>query len=100
VGEAIAACVAAATLAGSDCVTYGGWLLPQSTLHLPDLIARCAAVSTGGQNIWAQDVLINLGMQAAKHTRFLAGGTYGPLETTLQQFNLWLLNAYQRAMVG
>jgi phenylpropionate dioxygenase-like ring-hydroxylating dioxygenase large terminal subunit len=89
---------AAATLAGSDRVTYGGWLLPQSTLDLPDLTARCAAVSEGGSKIWAQDVPINRGMQAAKHSRFLPGGTYGPLETTLQQFNLWLLNAYRRAM--
>ena len=39
-------------------------------------------------------------MQAAKHSRFLPGGIYGPLETTLQQFNLWLLNAYRRAMAG
>ena len=91
---------AAATLAGSDRVTYGGWLLPQSTLDLPDLQARCAAVSEGGSKIWAQDVPINRGMQAAKHSRFLPAGTYGPLETTLQQFNVWLLNAYRRAMLG
>jgi phenylpropionate dioxygenase-like ring-hydroxylating dioxygenase large terminal subunit len=91
---------AEATLAGSDRVTYGGWLLPQSTLDLPDLGARCAAVSEGGTKIWAQDVPINRGMQAAKHSRFLPGGTYGPLETTLQQFNVWLLNAYRRAMAG
>jgi nitrite reductase/ring-hydroxylating ferredoxin subunit len=91
---------AEATLAGSDRVTYGGWLLPQSTLDLPDLGARCAAVSEGGSKIWAQDVPINRGMQAAKHSRFLPGGTYGPLETTLQQFNVWLLNAYRRAMAG
>lgn len=91
---------AAATLAGSDRVTYGGWLLPQSTLDLPDLMARCAAVSEGGSKIWAQDVPINLGMQAAKHSRFLPHGIYGPLETTLQQFNLWLLNAYRRALAG
>ena len=91
---------AEATLAGSDRVTYGGWLLPQSTLDLPDLKARCAAVSEGGSKIWAQDVPINRGMQAAKHSRFLPGGTYGPLEITLQQFNVWLLNAYRRAMAG
>jgi phenylpropionate dioxygenase-like ring-hydroxylating dioxygenase large terminal subunit len=91
---------AEATLAGSDRVTYGGWLLPQSTLDLPDLTQRCAAVSEGGSKIWAQDVPINLGMQAAKRSRFLPGGVYGPLETTLQQFNLWLLNAYRRAMAS
>ena len=89
-----------ATYAGSDRVTYGGWLLPQSTLDLPDFIERCKAVSQGGSKIWAQDVPINVGMQAAKHSRFLPGGTYGPLETTLQQFNVWLLNAYRRAMAG
>ena len=91
---------AEATLAGSDRVTYGGWLLPQSTLDLPDLTARCAAVSAGGSKIWAQDVPINRGMQAAKHSRFLPDGIYGPLETTLQQFNLWLLEAYKRAVAG
>jgi len=58
------------------------------------------AVSEGGSKIWAQDVPINRGMQAAKHSRFLPGGTYGPLETTLQQFNVWLLNAYRRALAG
>jgi hypothetical protein len=90
----------AATLAGSDRVTYGGWLLPQSTLDLPDLKERCAAVSEGGSKIWAQDVPVNLGMQAAKHSRFLPGGIYGPLERTLQQFNVWLLAAYRRALAG
>jgi phenylpropionate dioxygenase-like ring-hydroxylating dioxygenase large terminal subunit len=88
---------AAATLAGSDRVTYGGWLLPQSTIDLPDFLDRCAAVREGGSKIWAQDVPINLGMQAAKHSRFLPAGLYGPLETTLQQFNFWLLEAYRRA---
>lgn len=87
-----------ATFAGSDRVTYGGWLLPQSTLDLPDLMERCAAVSEGGRKIWAQDVPVNLGMQAAKSSRFLPGGIYSPLEVTLQQFNVWLLHAYRRAM--
>jgi hypothetical protein len=45
-------------------------------------------------------VPINVGMQAAKSSRFLPDGIYGPLETTLQQFNVWLLNAYRRAMAG
>jgi hypothetical protein len=89
-----------ATLAGSDRVTYGGWLLPQSTLDLPDLRERCAAVSEGGSKIWAQDVPMNLGMQASKRSRFTPRGIYGPLETTLPQFNVWLLNAYRRAMAG
>jgi phenylpropionate dioxygenase-like ring-hydroxylating dioxygenase large terminal subunit len=89
-----------ATLAGSDRVTYGGWLLPQSTLDLPDLRERCAAVSEGGSKIWAQDVPMNVGMQASKHSRFSPRGIYGPLERTLPQFNVWLLNAYRRAMAG
>ncbi|MBV8407231.1 MAG: aromatic ring-hydroxylating dioxygenase subunit alpha [Alphaproteobacteria bacterium] len=89
---------AEATLAGSDRVTYGGWLLPKSTLELPDFLDRCAAVREGGSKIWTQDVPINRGMQAAKHSRFLPGGVYGPLETTLQQFNQWLLEKYRRAM--
>jgi hypothetical protein len=91
---------AEATLAGSDRVTYGGWLLPQSTLDLPDLMERCKAVSAGGSKIWAQDVPMNLGMQASKHSRYAPDGVYGPLESTLPQFNLWLLGVYRRAMAG
>jgi len=87
-----------ATFAGSDRVTYGGWLLPQSTLDLPDLMERCAAVSEGGRKIWAQDVPVNVGMQAAKNSRFLPAGVYNPLEATLQHFNLWLLEKYRAAM--
>jgi phenylpropionate dioxygenase-like ring-hydroxylating dioxygenase large terminal subunit len=87
-----------ATFAGSDRVTYGGWLLPQSTIDLPDFTERCKAVSAGGSKIWAQDVPVNRGMQAAKSSRFLPGGVYGPLETTLQQFNVWLLEKYRAAM--
>ncbi|MDP1911583.1 MAG: SRPBCC family protein, partial [Hyphomicrobium sp.] len=87
-----------ATFAGSDRVTYGGWLLPQSTIDLPDFIDRCKAVSEGGSKIWAQDVPINLAMQAAKSSRFLPAGVYGPLERTLQHFNLWLLEKYRQAL--
>lgn len=86
-----------ATLAGSDRVTYGGWLLPKSTIDLPDFLDRCAAVREGGSKIWAQDVPVNKGMQAAKHSRFLPAGIYAPTETTLQQFNVWLVDAYRRA---
>ena len=42
----------AATFAGSDRVTYGGWLLPQSTIDLPDFMDRCKSVSQGGSKIW------------------------------------------------
>ncbi|MBY0322794.1 MAG: aromatic ring-hydroxylating dioxygenase subunit alpha [Reyranella sp.] len=89
-----------ATFAGSDRVTYGGWLLPQSTIDLPDFTDRCKAVSEGGRKIWAQDVPVNRGMQAAKTSRFLPGGIYGPQETTLPQFNAWLLEKYRAAVAG
>ena len=45
--------------------------------------------------IWAQDVPVNLAMQAGKRSRFMPEGIYGPLETTLTQFNAWLLRAYR-----
>lgn len=85
------------TLAANDRVTGGGWLLPQSTLDLPDFAARAAAVLQGGSKIWAQDLPVNTSMQAGKNSRFLPAGIYGPLEVTLQQFNLWLFHAYARA---
>jgi phenylpropionate dioxygenase-like ring-hydroxylating dioxygenase large terminal subunit len=86
-----------ATLAANDRITGGGWLLPRSTLELPDFAVRAAAVREGGSKIWAQDVPVNRGMQAGKRSRFLPGGTYGPLEETLRQFNLWLWHAYRAA---
>jgi phenylpropionate dioxygenase-like ring-hydroxylating dioxygenase large terminal subunit len=89
-----------ATFAASDRVTNGGWLLPKSTLALPDFAARGAAVREGGSKIWAQDVPVNLGMQAAKRSRFLPDGIYGPLEETLKQFNVWVVDAYRRAMAA
>lgn len=89
-----------ATLAGSDRVTYGGWLLPRSTIELPDFLERCAAVREGGSKIWAQDVPVNKAMQAAKHSRFMPDGLYAPSERTLQQFNVWLIEAYRGAAQG
>lgn len=86
-----------ATLAANDRVTGGGWLLPRSTLELPDFEVRAAAVREGGSKIWAQDVPVNRGMQAGKRSRFLPNGTYAPLEETLRQFNLWLSHAYRAA---
>jgi hypothetical protein len=59
---------------------------------------RCKAVSECGSKIWAQDVPVNVGMQAAKSSRFLPAGRHGPLERTLQQFNLWLPDKYRQAM--
>jgi phenylpropionate dioxygenase-like ring-hydroxylating dioxygenase large terminal subunit len=86
-----------ATFASSDRVTGGGWILPRSTIALPDFAGRAAAVREGASKIWAQDVPVNNAMQAGKRSRFMPKGCYGPLETTLVQFNAWLLRAYNRA---
>jgi hypothetical protein len=86
------------TYASSDRITGGGWLLPKSTVDLPDFPERAAAVREGASKIWAQDVPVNLSMQAGKASKFQPTGTYGPLETTLVQFNAWLLNAYRNAL--
>ena len=88
---------AEATFASSDRVTGGGWILPRSTVALPDFAERAAAVREGAGKIWAQDVPVNKAMQAGKQSRFMPRGTYGPLETTLVQFNAWLLRSYRRA---
>jgi len=84
------------SMAANDRVTGGGWLVPQSTLDLPDFAVRAAKVQEGGSKIWAQDLPINLSMQAGKRSRYMPEGTYGPLETTLVQFNSWLLHKYRR----
>jgi len=89
---------AEATYASSDRVTGGGWILPKSTVALADFAERTAAVREGAGKIWAQDVPVNNAMQAGKRSRFMPDGIYGPLETTLVQFNAWLLRAYRRAM--
>jgi hypothetical protein len=83
------------TMAANDRVTGGGWLVPRTTLGLADFNERAAQVREGGSKIWAQDVPVNLAMQAGKRSRFMPKGTYGPLETTLVQFNAWLLRAYR-----
>jgi phenylpropionate dioxygenase-like ring-hydroxylating dioxygenase large terminal subunit len=86
-----------ATYASNDRVTGGGWLLPRSTVDLPDFDERAASVCAGGAKIWAQDVPVNQGIQQGKESAFLPEGTYGPLETTLVQFNEWLLRSYHAA---
>jgi phenylpropionate dioxygenase-like ring-hydroxylating dioxygenase large terminal subunit len=88
-----------ATFASSDRVTGGGWILPRSTVALPDFAERAAAVREGAGKIWAQDVPVNNAMQAGKRSRFMPKGCYGPLETTLVQFNAWLLRAYRQEML-
>lgn len=40
---------------------------------------------------------VNRGMQQGKRSRFAPEGYYLPLETTLRQFNAWLLDRYQAA---
>jgi phenylpropionate dioxygenase-like ring-hydroxylating dioxygenase large terminal subunit len=87
-----------ATYASSDRQTAGGWLLPQSTIDLPDFAERAARVQQGGSKIWAQDVPENMGMQRGKKSRFAPKGVYGPLEKTLPQFNAWLIHAYAAAI--
>jgi hypothetical protein len=86
-----------ATLASNDRVTAGGWLLPRSTIDLPDFAARTSRVREGAKKIWLQDIPVNLGVQSGKHSRFMPPGRYMPLETTLVQFNAWLLRAYRTA---
>jgi len=94
----ISATAAAATFAASDRQTGGGWLLPAGTLALPDFAQRAAAVRAGAAKIWAQDVPVNEGMQEGKRSRYMPEGYYAPLETTLRQFNAWLLNSYLRVL--
>ncbi|WP_213771821.1 Rieske 2Fe-2S domain-containing protein [Bradyrhizobium sp. dw_78] len=85
------------TYASSDRQTAGGWLMPRSSVELADFRERAAMVLEGGAKIWAQDVPENMGMQKGKKSRFAPRGIYGPLETTLVQFNVWLINAYKQA---
>jgi phenylpropionate dioxygenase-like ring-hydroxylating dioxygenase large terminal subunit len=89
---------AEATLASNDRVTAGGWLLPRSTQQRNDFAERAATVREGAKKIWLQDIPVNLGIQAGKKSRFMPDGHYVPLETTLIQFNAWLLRAYRAAV--
>ena len=87
-----------ATLASNDRVTAGGWLLPRSTFEAEDFEERAAAVRAGGKKIWVQDIPVNHGVQSGKKSRFAPDGRhYMPLETTLEQFNAWLLRMYHAA---
>lgn len=87
-----------AITAANDRISGGGWLLPKSTIALPDFQARSDSVREGGAKIWAQDLPVNLGMQAGKSSRFCPAS--GPLETTLVQFNPWLMRRYLAANPG
>ncbi|MGH2510527.1 MAG: hypothetical protein ACRDHZ_24390, partial [Ktedonobacteraceae bacterium] len=90
-----------ATIATSDRVTAGGWLLPKSTIDLPDFKERTAAVQKGAGKIWAQDVPVNLGVQTGKRSRFMPTideSIYKKLETTLLQFNTWLVRSYRSGL--
>jgi len=99
--QLITAAGVTATFASNDRVTAGGWLLPKSTVEKPDFAERAATVREGAKKIWMQDVPVNLGVQQGKGSRFmreLAERDYAPLETTLLQFNAWLLGAYRAGM--
>ncbi|MEX2453644.1 MAG: aromatic ring-hydroxylating dioxygenase subunit alpha [Rhodospirillaceae bacterium] len=86
------------TYASNDRVTAGGWLVPRATFERADFAERTAAVREGGRKIWLQDIPVNLGVQAGKHSRFAPDGAhYTALETTLVQFNAWLLRSYLAA---
>ena len=85
------------TLASNDRVTASGWLLPRSTYERSDFADRAAAVREGAKKIWLQDIPVNLGVQAGKRSRFVPMDRYMPLETTLVQFNVWLLRSYRAA---
>lgn len=84
------------TGAASDRLTPGGWLLPKSTLALPDFAQRATIFREGAGKLWAQDIPVNLSLQQGKRSRFSPDGIYIPLERTLSQFNLWLLDRYKR----
>ena len=86
-----------ATLASNDRVTAGGWLLPRATAERNDFAERAAAVREGAKKIWMQDIPVNLGVQAGKKSRYMPSSRYMPLETTLIQFNVWLLRSYRAA---
>ncbi|HVT30546.1 MAG TPA: aromatic ring-hydroxylating dioxygenase subunit alpha [Lacipirellulaceae bacterium] len=87
-----------ATMASNDRVTAGGWLLPKSTIELPDFNDRTKVVQEGARKIWLQDIPVNNGVQVGKRSRFMPTieeDLYNKLETTLLQFNAWLVNSYQ-----
>jgi phenylpropionate dioxygenase-like ring-hydroxylating dioxygenase large terminal subunit len=92
-----------ATVATNDRVTAGGWLLPKSTVELPDFKERTATVQKGARKIWLQDIPVNLGVQSGKGSRFMPTideDLYNPLETTLLQFNTWLIRSYRAGMAA
>lgn len=94
----ITATAADKTYASNDRVTAGGWLIPKSTRALPDFDRRAGLILEGAKKIWAQDVPVNHGVQAGKHSRFMPDVPeegFGPLERTLLQFNAWLLRVYR-----
>jgi hypothetical protein len=65
----------------------------------PDFAERAANVREGAKKIWTQDIPVNLGVQTGKGSRFVphvGERDYGPLETTLLQFNAWLVGMYRR----
>jgi hypothetical protein len=91
---------AQATIATSDRITAGGWLLPKSTFELPDFKDRAQRILEGAKKIWLQDVPVNNGVQTGKGSKFMPKideDLYNRLEMTLLQFNAWLVNSYKCA---
>jgi len=96
--QLISPVAADATMASNDRVTAGGWLLPKSTIGLPDFKQRTSVVQEGARKIWLQDIPVNNGVQTGKRSRFMPTieeDLYNRLETTLLQFNAWLVNTYR-----
>jgi phenylpropionate dioxygenase-like ring-hydroxylating dioxygenase large terminal subunit len=75
--------------------TAGGWLMPKSSVALPDFDARAARLMEGSRQLGEQDTGINVAMQAAKASRHAPRGRLAPLEATLSQFNQWLIAKYR-----
>ena len=84
------------TLVAGDRLTAGGWILPKSTVDLPDFDDRCEQYREGSRTIGDEDVPVNMSLQMGKHSRFVPDNHYGPLERTLEQFNAWLNERYRR----
>ena len=76
--QLVTAVSAEGTTAANDRVTGGGWLVPRSTLELPDFAERAAQVREGGGKIWAQDVPINCGRIVLPSRGEVRARPYGP----------------------
>jgi phenylpropionate dioxygenase-like ring-hydroxylating dioxygenase large terminal subunit len=80
---------------GGGLFTYGGWIMPRSTVELPDFDARAARLMEGSKQLGEQDTSVNVAMQAAKSSRFAPRGRFCYLEETLSQLSKWLSSKYR-----